>query len=384
MTFEFATTNRIVFGAGALKGIGKIARELGRKALITSGLHLPSLVSLEHILEEAGVWWVLFQVSGEPTIDSVKMGVVTARQAQCDVIIGFGGGSAIDTAKAVAALLTNPGDPLDYLEVIGKGKSITHWPLPVLAIPTTAGTGSEVTRNAVLTSPEERVKVSLRSPMMLPKVALVDPELTLPLPAPVTATTGMDALAQLIEPFVSVKANPVTDGFCREGIPRVARSLVKAYRDGENLEARTDMSLAALFGGLALANAGLGAVHGFAAPIGGMFPAPHGAVCARLLPAVQTANIRAVEEREPESTVLMRYAEIARMLTGDEGATVKDGIRWLEELSSELSIPPLRDFGMTPEDIPTLVEKGTHASSMKANPIELRREELAWILNQAL
>ena len=236
-------------------------------------------------------------------------------RANCDLIIGLGGGSAIDTGKAIAALLTNAGDPLDYLEVIGRGQALTDAPAPFIAIPTTAGTGAEVTRNAVLASPEHRVKVSLRSPLMLPRVALVDPELTYGLPPAITASTGLDALTQLIEPFVSIRANPLTDAICRDGMRRAARSLRRAYEEGTMLPpARTWP--ASLFGGLALANAGLGAVHGFAGPLGGLFPAPHGVICARLLPLIVEANVRALQERKPNTSVLQRYAEVAR-LTAD-------------------------------------------------------------------
>ena len=212
-------------------------------------------------------------------------------EERCDTVIGFGGGAALDAAKAIAILMTNPGDVTDYLEIIGRGKTLTEPPVPCIAIPTTAGTGSEVTRNSVIASREERVKVSLRSPLMLPKVVVVDPELTYDLPPAITASTGVDALTQLIEPFVCSRANPLTDGLCQEGIERVARSLRRAFESAGRGEApadaaaREDMAVASLFGGLALANAGLGAVHGLAAPLGGMIGAPHGAVCAALLPS---------------------------------------------------------------------------------------------------
>ncbi len=245
---------------------------------------------------------------------------------EADLVVGMGGGSVIDAAKAIAALLTNPGDPLDYLEVIGRGLPLANACAPMMAIPTTAGTGAEVTRNAVLASPAHRVKVSLRSASMLPDVAIVDPELTLSMPPAVTAATGLDALTQCLEPFVSHLATPLTDGFCREGLARAARSLRRAYHHGSDVAARRDMALASLCGGLALANAKLGAVHGFAGPIGGMFDAPHGAVCARLLPLVMTANVRALEERSPNSPALVRYAEVAKIVTGDADASIADGV----------------------------------------------------------
>jgi alcohol dehydrogenase class IV len=228
------------------------------------------------------------------------------------------------------------------------------------------------------------MKVSMRSPLMIARVALVDPELTYSLPPAVTASTGMDALAQVLEPFVSKKANPLTDLYCLEGIKRAARSLLKAYTSGNDQQAREDMAYTSLLGGLALANAGLGGVHGFASPIGGMFEAPHGAVCARLLPLVVQTNVEAIRERIPESPILGRYLEIARILTGNSTATIEDGIGWLETLVTQLNIPALCNYGIKPGDIPILVENAAVASSMQANPIQLSKKELSQILESAL
>jgi alcohol dehydrogenase class IV len=300
------------------------------------------------------------------------------------VVIAVGGGSAIDAGKAIAALLTNGPEPLDYLEVVGRGLPLAHRSAPFVAVPTTAGTGSEVTRNAVLASPEHGVKASLRSPHMLPRLAVVDPELTRDLPAALTASTGLDALTQLLEAWVSVRANPVADGFAVEGLPRAARSLRRAYRHGGDMEARTDMSLAALLSGLALANAGLGAVHGFAAPVGGMFEAPHGAVCAALLPHATAVNIAALRSRAPESEHLRRYGQAARMLTGNAQAWAADLAPWLLELCRELEIPSLAAYGIGGEHAGDLVEKAAASSSMKGNPIALTAEELHEILARAL
>jgi alcohol dehydrogenase class IV len=381
--FEFATATRIVFGVGALREAGAIAKEFGRNALVVTGRDPKRAKPLTEILTANGVRWVTFSVAGEPEVGTIEKGVAEARQAGCDQVIGFGGGSAIDTAKAIAVMLTNPGELLDYLEVIGRGKALSAAPVPFMAIPTTAGTGSEVTRNAVLAAPEHRVKVSLRSPLLLARVALVDPELTLTLPPGITATTGLDALTQLIEPFVSSRANPMTDALCIEGIRRAARSLAVAVKEGRNLAAREDMALASLFGGLALANAGLGAVHGFAGPIGGMFPAPHGAVCAALLPHVMEANIQALRTRQPDSDALRRYDEVGRLLTNDPKARADEGVRWVGRLLNQLAIPPLGVYGIGPEHADTLVEKAAKASSMKANPILLDPEQLLEILQRA-
>jgi alcohol dehydrogenase class IV len=306
-----------------------------------------------------------------------------ARTAGADIVLGLGGGSSLDAAKAIAAMATQPGDVLDYLEVIGAGKPLDAEPLPCVAVPTTAGTGSEVTKNAVLGSPEYGVKVSLRSPAMLPRVAVIDPELTLSMPRDVTATTGLDALAQLIEPFVSSKRQPITDGFCREGLSRICHALRRACDEPTDLTARESMSLASLLGGIALANSGLGAVHGFAGPIGGMFPAPHGAVCAILLPGVMEANIRAARQGGDDD-LLARYAEIARVLTGDAAAAPEHGTAWVRSLVAYLAIPSLAAYGITSEAVPTLVAMAKKASSMKGNPVVLPDGDLTAILAAAI
>jgi alcohol dehydrogenase class IV len=307
-------------------------------------------------------------VEGEPTVDLVAQGLQQARGEQCDVVVAIGGGSVIDTGKAIAALLTNPGELRDYLEVVGRGNALQNPAAPFIAVPTTAGTGAEVTRNAVLGVPEKQVKVSLRSPYLLPRLAVVDPELTLGLPPAITACTGLDALTQLIEAYVSIRANPMTDGFCVQGIPLVARSLRRAFHRGDDREARRDMSLAALFSGLALANAGLGVIHGFAAPIGGGFPAPHGAICAAILPYGMEMNLRALRARAPQSAALRRYHEIA----------------WAREICLELAIPPLKAYGIGKQDVPALVAEAAKASSMKGNPLALTPEELSEVLTKAV
>jgi alcohol dehydrogenase class IV len=375
--FEFATAGRILFGEGSLRQVPAAAASLGRRALLVTGASPDRAAPLQRALDAAHVSSVLFSVSGEPTLD-----VIRSAPRDCDFVIAMGGGSALDAGKALAALLTNPGDALDYLEVIGAGRPLAIAAAPCIAIPTTAGTGSEVTRNAVLGSPEHRVKASLRSPSMLPRLAVVDPELTYGLPRAVTASTGLDALTQLIEPYVSVRANPMTDQFCVEGMRRAAGSLRRAWENGGDRQARGEMAWASLLGGMALANAALGAVHGFAAPIGGMFPAPHGAVCAALLPYALEVNARALRARSPEK--LDRYDEVARLLTGKPHATAVDGVAWVADLCHELEIPPLRGYGVTQSDIPVLVEKAAQANSMKGNPIALTEEELREIISRAL
>jgi len=281
--------------------------------------------------------------------------------------------------------LGNGGDPVDYLEVVGAGKPFTKPSVPFVAVPTTAGTGAEVTRNAVLTSTEHGVKASLRGPQLLPAVALVDPELTWSMPPALTATTGLDALAQLLEPFVSVRANPLTDALCREGLPRVARALPRAFANGNDREARREMALASLLGGMALANAGLGAAHGFAGPLGGRFRAPHGALCACLLPGVMRVNRAALAVRGDAAggRSAERFDELARLLTGCHDAVAADGERFVIDIVNMLCIPSLRSYGIAAADVDLIVPQAAAASSMKGNPIALTAEELREIFVSA-
>lgn len=387
--FELAAPARVVFRAGAVADTGALARELGAHALLVTGASGARNAAVTAPLDAAGVRWTTFAVAGEPTVETARAGVAAAGAAGCDLVIAFGGGSAIDAGKAIAALLGNGGDPLDYLEVVGRGQPLARASLPFIAIPTTAGTGSEVTKNAVLSSPAHGVKASLRSPLMLPRVALVDPDLLARLPAPVVAASGLDALSQLIEPLVSARANPLTDGLAREGIRRSAGALRPAFEDARAAREiapahRESLAIASLFGGLCLANAGLGAVHGFAAPLGGMFEAPHGAVCAALLPAVLRVNARALAARAPNAPGLSRLAEVATLVTGRGDATIDDGVAWISALTRALEIPGLGRHGLTLERVPELVAKARAASSMKANPVALTDEELTEIATASL
>jgi alcohol dehydrogenase class IV len=383
MTFEFATAGRILFGRGSFSKIPGLARDLGSRALLVLGRSGRGADVLTSSLAEAGVRTQIFNVEGEPTTHLVDRATRVAREEGCDLVISRGGGSVIDAGKAVAGMLANPGEVLDYLELVGSGRPLIHPGVPFIAVPTTAGTGTEVTRNAVLDVPEHKVKASLRSHLLLPRLAVVDPELTSSLPSEITAYTGMDALTQLIEPFVSNRANPLTDGVCREGLKLAARSLARAYRDGTDIDARQDMAMAALFSGMALANARLGAVHGFAGVLGGTTGHPHGAICARLLPFVMEANLRALEHRG-DSGVLERYGEVARTLTGDPRADAWNGVAWVRGLCTEMKIPPLRDAGLTSAECRQLIPLAKQASSMQGNPVMLSDQELLEILEAAI
>lgn len=384
MRFEFATAPRIVFGEGTVRQVPEFASGMGKRSLVLTGSNPKRASRLIDDLQKAGISVVTYSVSREPTTEIVLEGTALARNEECDLIIAMGGGSVIDAGKSIAAMRTNPGDLFDYLEVIGRAQTIQVLPAPYIAIPTSAGTGTEVTKNAVIISKPHKVKVSMRSGMMLPRIVVVDPELTYTMPPEVTASTGLDALTQLIEAYTSGRANPLTDGICREGLMRAARSLKTTVDNGNNASAREDMSLASLFSGIALANAGLGAVHGFAAPIGGQFDAPHGLICARLLPIVMKMNILALSRRKPDSSVRVRYDDIGKILTQDPQADALRGVLWVEELCSALKISSLASIGLSRADIHDIVHKAMRASSMKGNPIELTEEELKDILEKAI
>jgi alcohol dehydrogenase class IV len=380
-SFEFATAGRIVFGAGRMAELDALIAGAGSRALVCTGSRPERHHSL---LERLGLPITVVAVSGEPTIDVVRAAVNAGREHGSDLVVAVGGGSVLDVGKATAMLLGNGGDPLDYLEVVGRGQPITQPSVPYIAVPTTAGTGAEVTDNAVLASPRHARKASLRSRFMLPPVALVDPLLTLSCPPAVTASSGLDALTQCLEPLVSTQATPVTDEIAREGLRRAARALRTAFQDGSDVAARTDMALCSLLGGIALTNGKLGAVHGLAGVIGGRTNAAHGAICAALLPAVVETNVHALREREPAHPALDRYTDAARILTGQPDATVEDGVEWIRDTVAMLDTPGLETQGVAAEVLDEIVTDARSASSMKYNPITLTDTELITILARSM
>jgi alcohol dehydrogenase class IV len=379
--FEFATAGRIMVGAGQAAELPAVLAGLGSRVLVCTGANPARHAGL---LAGPGLPALMFQVAAEPTVELARAAVQAAREHGADVVAAIGGGSVIDVGKAVAMLLGNGGDPLDYLEVVGSGREITQPSVPCVAVPTTAGTGAEVTANAVLAVPARRVKVSLRSRLMIPRVALVDPLLTLSCPSPVTAASGLDALTQCLEPFVSVKASPLTDGLAREGLRRAGTGLRAAYANGDDLGARADMAVCSLSGGIALANAKLGAVHGLAGVIGGTADVPHGVACAALLAPVIEANVRALRSKEAMADVLARYAEAARLLTGDPAASIEDGLAWIRETLTLLAVPGLAAFGLGPGQADAVAAKAITSSSMQGNPVALSHDDLKAILLEAL
>ncbi len=376
-SFAFATAARIAFGSGSSAQLPDAVAGLGARPLVCTGATPDRFASLLEGLDDARSW----PIAGEPTLDDIRAGVAAAREHGADVVVGLGGGAVLDAAKIIAALAPNDGDVLDYVEVIGAGRTMAQRPLPFVAVPTTAGTGSEVTMNGVVTSAEHGVKVSMRHPTMLARVALVDPELTLGCPPAVTASSGLDALTHCLESFVSPMANPLTDGFSAEGLRRAGRSQRRAYTHGDDLDARTDMALCALLGGLALANAKLGAVHGLAGVVGGLTGAPHGLTCATLLVECCRGNVAALRDRAPEDPALTRYAEAGALLSGTTGVAAL--LDWLAETVRVLEVPTIGELGVTPEQYSQICKQAAASSSMKGNPIMLSAEELEEILRRS-
>jgi alcohol dehydrogenase class IV len=360
MTFDFFNVPRIVFGRGVIARLSEFVPAEARLLLVYNG----GRPEIAHTVE--------FRQRGEPTVSDIDGALAIARDAKVDFVIGCGGGSAIDAAKAVAGLLANGGVASDYMEVVGKGQKITKPAIPWIAIPTTAGTGAEVTRNAVIGWPEKKFKASIRSELLMAQVALIDPDLGVGVPPPVIAASGMDALCQCIEAYLSNGANRMTDVIAAEGIALANRSLRRAYANGQDMEAREGMARAALCGGIALTNAGLGAVHGFAAPLGANFPIPHGVICGRLLSPVIRANWHHSDART------RGRIEALNCMMDDRAAG------FTGRLIDELNLPGLATFGMTDADIDPMVQLAKRASSMRYNPVVLPDNALKEILGEAL
>jgi alcohol dehydrogenase class IV len=379
--FDFATASRIMVGAGRVAELPSLLAGLGSRVLVCVGANPGRNAGL---LDGLSMPTEVIRIAGEPTIEVARAAAAVARDHGADVVTAIGGGSVIDVGKAVAMLLANGGDPLDYLEVVGAGRKITQPAVPCVAVPTTAGTGAEVTANAVLASPADRVKASLRSSLMIPRVALVDPELTVSCPPPVTAASGLDALTQCLEPLVTAQANPLTDGLSAAGLQHAAAGLRAAYADGGDINARTSMAICSLLGGMALANAKLGAVHGLAGVIGGTADVPHGFACAALLIPVIEANVRALQATQPAHPALGRYTLAAQLLTGRASATIEDGVSWIRDTLALLQIPGLAAFGLTPEEADQVAGQAIKSSSMRGNPVALSTSDLRDVVLAAL
>lgn len=384
-------------GAGSISwALSWLDDHSGVTALVTGGRPDRVIESLGLRKEHENRFIIIPQSGGEPTLKAVIENLGKARSAGVTSVMAVGGGSAIDMGKALAGLVPQPesADPMDFLEVIGGGKPLVVNALPVLAAPTTAGTGAEATKNAVIASPEHRVKVSLRHASMVPAQVILDPALTLSLPASVTAATGMDAMTQLMEAFITLKRNPLTDAYCREGIRLVGRALEAVMSAPDNLQLRMDMLTAGYFSGVALANAGLGAVHGFAGPMGGMFGVPHGEICACLLPSVMETNAAELAKLSGTSAeaddLCRRIGEMADLvgcneMSGSraEADRARDLVAYLKHLKSSLGIPSMSGLGIHESEWDVLIEKSMASSSMKGNPVLLGAEQLRNILRNS-
>ncbi|MBQ1203490.1 MAG: iron-containing alcohol dehydrogenase [Loktanella sp.] len=368
--FGFATAGTIRFGRGVLAEAAPFAATF-RRVLLVRSASVAAADGLRDDLRRKGNVMELI-VKGEPDLPAIENDLTTARPFAPDLIVAIGGGAVIDYGKALAALIPAPRGALRYLEVVGEGRPLDAAPLPLIAIPTTAGTGTEVTRNAVIGVPEAGRKVSLRDPRLYPTLALIDPDLCLSCPKPVVLASGLDAITQVIEPFISARANPMTDALCREAIPRGLSALRRLLDDGDTA-AWDDMALTSLCGGLALANAGLGAVHGFAGVIGGQTGAAHGAICGALLVPVLQAN-RAYAGPETAARITWVMDRIADQF-GDPAAFQ----RW----SRDHGLPRLQALGLDPARHAVIAQEARAASSFKANPVDLDLATLQAILTEA-
>jgi alcohol dehydrogenase class IV len=373
--FSVVAPQRILFGRGEARKAAEVAASLGRRVVLVQGRDNERTDWLRHDLAARDLGPVTLSCPREPTLEMVAQALDLARGA--DVIVACGGGAVIDFGKALAGLLPQPGPPLDYLEIVGTGRRFEAEPLPFVAIATTSGTGAEATKNAVIDVPLHRRKVSLRDDRMMARVAIVDPALTDGCPHGVTLASGLDALTQCIEPYLTHRANAFTDALAAAAIPRGIAAL-RRLMDGEEVEARDQMAWVSLAGGLCLANAGLGAVHGFAGVIGGLSGAAHGAICGTLLPHVLRANAAALAEGSESAA---RIARVRAWLAAAFGNA--DGIDALEAWSHAAGLPRLSALGVRVEDHPAIVEGAQGASSMKANPVALLPETLHDILRAA-
>lgn len=371
--FGFATAGTIRFGRGVVAEAAPYAASRARRVLVLRSASVAAADELIRTLRLSGdVLDVVAQ--GEPDLPGIAANLTPARAFAPDLVIAIGGGATIDHGKALAALVPAPHAALRYLEVVGEGLPLDVAPLPLIAVPTTAGTGTEVTRNAVIGVPEARRKVSLRDPRLYPALALIDPDLCLSCPKPVTLASGLDAITQVIEPFLCSRPNPMTDALCRDAIPRGLRALRRLLDTGDP-QAWDDMALTSVFGGTALANAGLGAVHGFAGVIGGQTGAGHGAICGTLLVPVLDANMRAVSAG---SQAAARIAWVQDQISTEFGSPDAFAA-W----SRDHGLSRLADLGVRTEDHAALAKDARLSSSYKANPTDLDMETLQTILKAA-
>ncbi len=378
--FQFMTSTRIIFGEGSLSASLTLLNQFGYSVLLVTGQNLERASPLVDYLESQSMRYQHLVIHGEPNIKMVEEAALSARRFKPDMVVAFGGGSAIDLGKALAAIIPNQGDLYDYVEVVGRNVPLKAKPIPFIAIPTTASTGAEVTKNAVLKSGQDQVKVSLRSPDMLADLAIVDPSLTYGTDVLTSGRGAMDAFTHLMEAYVCGDPNPLTDMICEEGLRRLARSVESACVKDSH-QAREDLSFAAMLGGMAITNAKLGAAHGLASALGGKLSAPHSVITGRLAPYVMEENISVAEEQQAED-ILNRYLKVAQLLLNNEEAKIYDSVIWLKRMLNVLMIPNLSAYGLSNFDLHEVCNDALKSVAIKGNPLPLNYERLMHILTQ--
>ncbi|WP_374089235.1 iron-containing alcohol dehydrogenase [Methylomicrobium lacus] len=392
--FSISRLPRINYGRGRINEVPALAAAYGRTALLVTGKQsfcaTPRWQVFTGALEAKGLRWLHFTVSGEPSPMGVDAAVSRFRGEGVDVVIAIGGGSVLDAAKAVAGLLPHGNSVMDHLEGVGKNVPYRGPSTPFIAVPTTAGTGSEATKNSVLSvQGPEGFKKSFRDECLIPEYAVIDPDLLASCPRELIAADGMDAFTQLLESYVSIKANPFTDALAWSGMTAFKAGFFAAWEgiEPEAGDGRAAMAYAALLSGITLAQVGLGSVHGLASPLGAYFPIPHGVVCGTLVAAATAVNIEAMQAREPNHPALAKYAEVGRLLTGrneiDDAEARAALIALLAEWSDRLQLPRLHRYGIGAEDFPLIVAN-SRGSSMLTNPIVLTDAEIEEVLVERL
>ena len=378
--FQFMTSTKIIFGDGALPASLSLFNQYGYSVLLVTGNTLERTSLVTDYLDAQSMRYQHISVSGEPNIKMVEEAATSARRFKPDMVVAMGGGSAIDMGKALAAVLPNQGNLYDYVEVVGRNVPLKTKPLPFIAIPTTASTGAEVTKNAVLKSGQDQVKISLRSPDMLADVAIVDPALTHGTNPYLSGRGAMDAFTHLMEAYVCGEPNPLTDMICEEGLRKLSRSVIQACIYDEP-QARSDLAFASMLGGMAITNAKLGAAHGLASALGGKISAPHSVITARLAPFVMLENI-AVAKEQQRNDILARYQRIAQIVTGNVEAKEEEAIAWLSEVLDTLKLPSLLEFGVCEAQFDEVSADALKSVAIKGNPLPLNQERLVHILKQ--
>lgn len=378
--FQFMTSTRIIFGEGALQSSLSILNQFGYSVLLVTGQDPERSSPIIQYLKNQSMRYQHVAINDEPNITMVEETAVSGRKFQPDMVVAIGGGSVIDMGKALAAVIPNQGDVYDYVEVVGRNVPLKTKPIPLIAIPTTASSGSEVTKNAVLKSGQDRVKVSLRSPDMLADVAIVDPTLTYGTDAYTSGRGAMDAFTHLMEAYVCGDPNPLTDMVCEEGLRRLSPSIIAACKQDDH-KARADLSFAAMLGGMAITNAKLGAAHGLASALGGKLNAPHSVISGRLAPFVMSENINEAKAAG-RSDILNRYKRIAQIVTGRTNAHIEDSVLWVQMVLDKLALPHLSEFGVCSTSFEQVAQDALQSVAIKGNPLPLNEERLIHILNQ--